>query len=165
MKNKLYFYIFIISVIFSSCCSTSDSTVSNGYPFNGDAMELKFTVHSKTSPNQISRQFLDSIRYIKDSSEFRKVFNREPDIDMNLYSLVYVSGQVRQVFEFNFQKRVLINHKAKTYLVELRAYTKTCSSGLSSNYTDHFVFEFLTVPKVPDGYYMTFRRFPPVLPN
>jgi hypothetical protein len=163
--NKSSLYGLVISVMLSSCCWTSDSTVSNGYPFTGNATELKFTVHSLENPynnNTIVWNYLDSIQYVKDSAEFRVVFKKEPDIDLSIYNIVFLSGEVIQVYEYHFQKRILIDHKAKTYVVELRAYTKTCSSGMNSNYNNYKLSEYLTVPKIPEGYTFEIKRFYPI---
>lgn len=154
----------LLAVSLVSCCWTSDSRVPEGYPFTGNSHELEYKVYGS-----FSREFgpwnpyIDSMNLVKDSVQYVHLFKKTPDIDLNIYNIAILRGYVRQVYEVEFQKRVLIDHKAKTCAVELRAYTKTCNSGLNSNYNNYYVTQYLLIPKVPEGYVFNIDTFSPVI--
>ncbi len=159
----------LFPILIVSCCSTIDSRVASGYPFSGNSQELNFTVYRGSDPKQQNnipqRDFFD--RCINDSVTCNQMFRSfdtgyVSDIDFRSQSLVFAGGYVKQVYEVKFQTRVLIDHHAKTCTLEIRAYTKTCSSGLNSSYVNYLIADFLLIPKVPEGYTFQVNRFDPV---
>jgi hypothetical protein len=153
-------------MLLCACCDTSDSRVSDGYPYSGNIIDLKiveYNNHPSKWDNDYFIHFNPDSFYISDSNTCHNVFSFYDadyicNINFKKYDLVLTRGHAR-THQIKTQKRALINHKTKTYTIEIRGYTKTC--GDSPINTKYFS-EFILVPKIPEGYTFETKRYHPI---
>ncbi len=160
MINKLHDFLFILCLgMLVSCCTSIDTRVAKGYPY-GDDHELNFTRNFPLvkegfkTPNQfISQKMGPNIPYFdnKDTCEkILKFFDSSCNcdgIDFEKYVIAWIYGSIYRAEGGMIEPRILINHKSKSYTIELRGSAKFC--GFKNSYE---MDEWCMIPKPPAGY-------------
>ncbi len=150
MKYTLYLSMFIV---LQSCCVSNDNRVPQGFPFDNNTIELKYTeLKLKESIRQSSLNNLSDSQIIRDSATCVNYFRRmDPSfvntINFSEHDLIRVQDIITLVSSGGFQVRVLINHKQKKIDVASRQYYRDCQGDNSI-----VLNKFLIVPKLPADY-------------
>lgn len=162
---------FILSCLLSACCTTEDSRVKDGYPY-GDWQQLRIQSPNIKFIRELYSVFsTNKIKVITSRAKCDSLIKRvDPscncdDVDFDQYMLVKFDGTVHSgysLYETAYQPRVIINHKTKTYLCELRGMRKNCSSttNLSSPSGFHNLY---LAPLLPENYGFEMEYISPVL--
>ena len=176
MRTTIFLYILTLgSVLLAACCSVTDSTVNDGYPY-GAYHELRFdVVKMKFAPyGQRVLSYLDSqhISYFTDKTTCDKVLRVIDSTcdcsneDLTGKALIYIYGSMDQGHIITDQPRILINHKTKEYLIELRGYGKSCHEEKPiSPGPSHIFSKWAIVPRPPEGYKIVRKNFAPYTLN
>ncbi len=163
MNNRKIHLTIILILFLSSCCHTVDTRTAKGSSYSPDEHELNFIkygnlpFYSTTDSQYIKLKDV----VIRDSNQYRTLFNKTIDVDFNTYDLVYIRGLIKE-YDAEFQERVLIDHKKKSYIIELRGYYKTCKNKEPVRKYFAYLSELLLIPKIPKGYRVKRLRYVPV---
>lgn len=158
-------------VLLSSCCQTSDSTVSNGYPYAGTSQEIKTEPYFNPVMNRPGFwSWRDSVplygTLIRDTQACLAYFRQfdpawQCDIDFSKYSLSEAKADLEFTEEDpTLQSRVLLDHRRKTCLLEIRGRAKYCTGwGFGPRFLN--MEEFILIPAVPPSYSFRAEKFWP----
>lgn len=140
-------------IVLQSCCVSNDNRVPQGFPFDNNTIELKYTeLKLKESIRQSSLNNLSDSQIIRDSATCVNYFRRIDPSFVNTINflendLIRVQDIITRVTTGGFQVRVLINHKQKKIDVESRQYYRDCQGDNTI-----VLNRFLIVPKLPVDY-------------
>lgn len=172
MKNHFPFYMLVMSasIVLAGCCSETDSTVSDGYPYGAyhelrfNIAQMKFSVFGKKVLSYLDSQH---VSYFTNKDTCNKIL-RGIDSSCNCSSedltgkaLIYVYGSMAEGYIITKQPRILINHKTKEYIIELRGHSRTCRDKPFGPGPSDIFSKWVIAPKPPDGYKMVRKHIAP----
>lgn len=166
--KTIHLIIFFFALLVTSCCTVYDSKVPDGYPFTQEVQQLNYQAYSEGKITDENLPYYIHFHpmadpLIRDSAAFRNYFGGLdntviPAIDFSRFDLTYVSGKILDGYEVSFQIRPVIDHKQKTYTIEMRGHLDQCGVIYDHIYLNKLVL----VPKVPPGYAFQLKRLYPV---
>lgn len=169
MNNTPLYILALFAFLLAGCCSVTDSTVNDGYPYGAyhelrfNTAKMKFSAYGKKVLSYMDSLHISYFTSKDSCDKVLRVIDGTCDCsseDLTGKALVYIYGSVARGYIITEQPRILINHKTREYVIELRGYGKNCHDKPLSGASDIFS-RWVIAPRPPDGYKIVRKNIDP----